>query len=92
MADKLGNLQNFGYLLFKAFYEPDFAALKDILTKIALSLPLSLCVNNERAFLLALKILLDFANFYRVDFERDIDYLVGGRAQAGGFGFISQTE
>jgi hypothetical protein len=34
LTDKLGNYNDFGFLLIKAFEEPDAEALKDLLKKI----------------------------------------------------------
>jgi hypothetical protein len=83
LADKLGNLKNFGSLLLDAFDEPNAEALKDLLTKIVLSLPLTRREIKERTFHLAIFSLLKAAGINKIDSERTVEYMAGDELRHG---------
>ncbi|MDR2142409.1 MAG: ATP-binding protein [Deltaproteobacteria bacterium] len=83
LADKLGNLDDFGFLLINAFDAPNPVALKDLLTKIVRSLPLTPSELNERTFRLALCVILKVVGIDKIDSERTVEYIVGDELRHG---------
>ncbi|MDR2141871.1 MAG: AAA family ATPase [Deltaproteobacteria bacterium] len=83
LADKLGNLSDFAFLLIKAFDEPNAAALKDLLTKIVRNLPLTPSELNERTFHLALCVILNVVGINKIDSERIVEYMVDAELKPG---------
>jgi hypothetical protein len=83
LADKLGNLSDFGFSLIKAFDALDAMVLKDLLTMIVRNLPLTSGELNERTFHLALCVILNVVGINKIDSERTVEYMVGAELKHG---------
>jgi hypothetical protein len=83
LADKLGNLNDFGFLLIEAFDAPDPAALKNLLTKLSRSLPLTSSELTERTFHLAIWVILNVIGIDEIDSERTAEYLADDELRHG---------
>ncbi|MDR2142708.1 MAG: hypothetical protein LBR11_13180 [Deltaproteobacteria bacterium] len=77
LADKLGNLNDFGFSPLKAFDEPDAAALKDLLTEIVMSRPLTPSELTERTFHLALWVILNVVGINKINSMRTVEHMAG---------------